>query len=508
MTRQGINSVPMLITVDRTQPGSTLHRQVYQALRSAILEGRLCVGARLPGTRVLADDLGVSRTTIVTAYEQLKAEGHLRGKRGGGTLVALSLTSSGGSVAIAGEPANKRSTAAQLSELGSRMVAACGEVRPLRQNVRPQMFSLGVPALDAFPVATWARLTARRWRKTPRLMLSPDDGAGYGPLRQAIADHIIAARGVRCSAEQIVITAGAQQAIDLIARLLLNPGDTVCVEAHGYAPARAAFAGVGARLVEVESDEEGFSTEQLLHVAPDAKLVFVTPACEPPSAVTMSLNRRCALLHWVHETGSWIVEDDYNGELLYGGRPMAALRGMQHPGAQQVVYLRTFTKTLFPALRLGYVVLPDPLVDAFMRARLIADRHSPTAEQAVLADFIAEGHFARHVRGMRELYADRQRAFLDLAARELADLLRFRPATAGLRLMGCLPPGVSDRRVAEEAGRRGVIVEPVSRAGVPSLRQQGLVFGYVPFSAAETRRGFGKLAEAIQAVLREPSRPR
>ncbi len=497
MTRQGINSVPMLIAVDRTQVGSTLHRQVYQALRSAIVEGQLCAGARLPGTRVLADDLGVSRTTIVTAYEQLKAEGYLRGMRGSGTVVSAALTP-------AGAPATKHPATARLSELGSRMIAACGEVRPLRQNIKPQTFSLGVPALDAFPVATWARLSARRWRQMPRLMLSPDDGAGYRPLRQAIADQIVAARGVRCAPEQIVITAGAQQAIDLIGRLLLNPGDTVCMEAHGYAPARAAFAGVGARVVEVESDEDGFSIEQFLHAAADAKLVFVTPSCEPPSAVTMALSRRHALLQWVHQAGAWLVEDDFNGELVYEGKPLAALRGMEHPGAQQVIYLRTFTKTLFPALRLGYVVLPDSLVDAFTRARLIADRHSPTAEQAVLADFIAEGYFARHVRGMRELYADRQRAFLALAAQELGDLLRLRPATAGLRLMGCLPPGVSDRRVAKEAGRRGVFVEPVSHLGRPGSEQHGLALGYVPFSDAEMRSGFGKLAEAIRTVRREP----
>jgi GntR family transcriptional regulator/MocR family aminotransferase len=377
------------------------------------------------------------------------------------------------------------------------MVAALGEFSPRLSLRRPIPFVLGVPALDAFPVEIWARLMSRRWRTTPRLMLSPDDGPGFAALRQAIAEYVVNARAVRCTADQIVITAGAQQAIDLLARLLLNPGDAVWVEEYGYQPARAAFTGVGATPVQVPVDDEGLDVEWGRHTAPEARLAFVTPACAAPFGVTMSLRRRLALLDWAHETGAWIVEDDYNGELRYEGKPLAAVQGLEHPGAERVIYLRTFSKTLFPALRLGYAVLPFALLDAFIRARVASDRHSPIAEQAVLADFMTEGHFARHVRNMRDLHAERQRAFLHLASVELGDLLQFRSAPAGLRLVGRLQPGMSDQHVAMEAARRGLIVAPLSAHTTISSETQGLVFGYAPFGPDETRRALGQLAEVL-----------
>jgi GntR family transcriptional regulator/MocR family aminotransferase len=331
-------------------------------------------------------------------------------------------------------------------------------------------------------------------------MLSPDDGPGFAPLREAIAQYVVNARAVRCTSDQIVITAGAQQAIDLIARLLLNPGDQVWVEEYGYRPARAAFAGVGATPIQISVDDEGLDVELGQRLAPGARLAFVTPACGAPFGVRMSLRRRLALLDWAHQTGAWIVEDDYNGELSYEGKPLAALQGLEHPGAKRVIYLRTFTKTLFPALRLGYAVLPLEFVEPFVRARVIADRHSPIAEQAVLADFMTEGHFARHIRNMRKLYARRQHEFLQLASAELAELLQFSPAPAGLRLVGRLQSGISDQHVAMEAARSGIIVDPLSGHTVSSSATQGLVFGYVPFGIDETRRAFAKLAEVIRAI--------
>jgi GntR family transcriptional regulator / MocR family aminotransferase len=337
-------------------------------------------------------------------------------------------------------------------------------------------------------------------------MLSPDDGPGFAPLREAIAEYVVNARAVRCTPDRIVITAGAQQAIDLIARLLLNPGDLVWVEEYGYRPARAAFAGVGATPIQVSVDDEGLDVEQGRQRAPGARLAFVTPACGAPFGVRMSLRRRLALLDWAYESGAWIVEDDYNGELSYEGRPLAALQGLEHPGAERVIYLRTFTKTLFPALRLGYVVLPLEFVGSFVRARVIADRHSPIAEQAVLADFVTEGHFARHVRKMRELYANRQREFLRLAAVELSELLQFSAAPAGLRLVGRLQSGISDQYVAMEAARRGIIVDPLSGHKGSSSTTQGLVFGYVPFGTEETRRALAVLAKVIRSVRTNPAR--
>lgn len=487
----------MLVTIDREPGGAPLHRQIYGSLRAAILEGRLAAGSRLPGSRVLADDLGVSRTTILSAYDQLTVEGYIVGKGGGGTRVAT----------VARAPAARtgrwgKSTPVRLSVLGARMIAAYGDLPPRPQADRPVPFALGEPALDAFPAALWARLIARRWRDTPRAMLAPDDGPGHAPLREAIAEYVVAARAVRCTPDQIVITAGTQQGIDLIVRLLLNPGDTAWVEEFGYPPMRAALAGVGAQLIEVPVDAEGLDVARGRQLAPAARLALVTPSFEAPLGVAMSLRRRLGLLEWAHQTGAWIIEDDYNGELRYEGKPLAALQGLEHPGARRVIYLRTFSRTLFPALRLGYAVLPQELVEPFTRARLVADRHSPTAEQAVLADFIARGHFAAHIRTMRELYAARQRTFLDLATRELGELLQVRAAPAGMHLVGWLPPGVSDRRVAAAAARRGVMVEPLSHRRPSPSAAPGLILGYVAFHADETRRALGELAAAIRSVSR------
>ncbi len=501
MTRQGVRTLPLIVPIDRG-PGVALHRQIYRALRAAILEGRLQPGARLPGTRVLADDVGVSRTTVLTAYSQLAAEGYIVGKDGGGTRVSADVPHRPKTVVTPRASGKPPKASTELSVLGARMIAEHGEVIPRRASGDPPPFALGVPALDAFPVATWARLVARRWLTDARALIAPDDGPGYLPLREAIAEYVVAARAVRCTAEQIVITAGTQQAIDLLARLLLNPGDMVWVEEHGYRPSRAAFAGVGARLIGVRVDDDGFDVAQALRLAPAARLALVTPACEAPRGVTMGLRRRLELLHWAHHTRSWIIEDDYNGEFRYEGRPLAALQGLEHPGASRVIYVRTFSKTVFPALRLGYAVLPLDLVDAFTRARLVADRHSPTVEQAVLADFISEGHFATHVRRMRDVYAARQRGFIKLASRELGDLLRVQPAPAGLRLLGWLPRGVSATRVAAEAHKRDVIVEPLSRQALGGTDHGALILGYVSFRTAETRHALSRLATAIRAVQR------
>jgi len=257
----------------------------------------------------------------------------------------------------------------------------------------------------------------------------------------------------------------------------------------------------------VPVDEEGLDVAGAMRLAASARVALVTPACAAPLGVTMSLRRRLALLEWAHRNRAWIIEDDYNGEFRYEGKPLSALQGLEHPGARRVIYLRTFSRTLFPALRLGYAVLPRELVEMFTRARFVADRHSPTAEQAVLADFIVGGHFARHVRNMRSLYAARQRVLLDLASAALGDRLRIHAAPAGMSVLGRLPPGICDRMVAVEAARRGVIVEPLSLRAMNPSDQRGLFLGYTPFGAAETRRALAQLALAIQVVAEGHSLP-
>lgn len=501
MTRLGVRTIPLLVSVNRDKNDTPLCQQICHALRNAILERRWPTDFRLPASRVFADELGVSRATVLAAYDQLKAEGYIESRGSGGTRVSAQAPRATNSL---GETTVTPAQNASLSVLGERMVATYGHVEPYLSPTRPIPFALGAPALDAFPVATWARLTARRWKETPGIMLAADDGPGYAPLRKAIAECIVAARGLRCTPNQIIVTAGTQHAIDLLARLLLNPGDSVWMAAYGYEPARAAFASVAARVVPIAVDADGLVVDRGRELAPNARLALVTPACEWPMGVPMVLRRRLELLDWAHKSDAWIIEDDFNAELQYEGKQAIALQGLEHPGARRVIYLRTFTKTLFPALRLGYAVLPYELVDAFARARRVVDRHSPTAEQAVLADFIRDGHFARHVRSLRLLHAERQRDFLELASSELGTSLRLRPASNGLRLVGFLPPHICDQSVTLEAARRGVVVAPLTGHCMSRPEESGLILGYAAFRPQETRRALGQLADAIRAVERSP----
>ena len=505
-SRRGVGTVPMLIPLDAN--GSVpLHRQIYQSLRAAILEGRLAAGSRLPASRVLADDIGVSRTTVLGAYEQLAAEGYVVGSAGGGTRVARGIDKPSRSRSVArAQPANGTTGAsAELSRLGRTMIATIGPFRPGRPFAP---LATGVPALDAFPYATWTRLATRRWRNSPREMILPGDGPGYRPLREAIAEYVLTARSVRCTPDQVVITAGAQQGIDLAARLLLDPGDRVWMEEPCYWLARAAIAGVGAEIISVPVDADGMDVAAARQLAPRARLAFVTPSYQAPLGVTMTLRRRLALLDWANESRAWIIEDDYNAEFRYDGRPTAAMQGLEHPGTRRVIYLGTFSKTLFPALRIGYAILPPELVDPFWRARIALDRFSPMLEQATLADFIAEGHFARHVRRMRTLYAQRQELFLRLAERHLGDVLRVDPAPAGMRLIGWLPEGVDDVSVVKRVARRGITVASLSRQRITSTGDPGLILGYVPFRASEMRRAMIAIAEVVRSELSNARRPR
>jgi GntR family transcriptional regulator / MocR family aminotransferase len=468
------------------RPGTPLYRGIYGVMRTAITEGRLPGGTLLPPTRTLATDLGISRATVLAAYEQLTADGYIDGRRGGGTRVSGDAPRANTRLPVRRPP--PLASATDLPRAGG--------------DDRPAPFALGVPALDEFPIATWARLTARRWRATPRSMLAPADGAGFGPLREAIAEHVVTLRGIRCTAEQVVITAGAQQAFGLLARLIAAPGSPVWVEEFGYGPARTAFASAGAVPIGVLVDPHGFDVARARAAAPRARLALVTPACQAPYGIAMSPQRRLELLDWAEEMQALILEDDYNGELRYEGKAPPALAATAHPGARRVVYIRTFTKTLFPALRLGFVVLPGGLIESFTRARTFVDRHSPNLEQAVLADFIASGYFSRHVRRVRELYAARQQEFLELARQELGPLATFRSMPAGLRIVGDLQPDMPDVRVADEAAKRGVRVEALSSHCLGPTPARGLVFGYAPFRRDETRAGLAQVAEAIRHVRR------
>ena len=470
-----------------------LYRQLYDALRAAILSGQLRPGARLPATRMLAGELGLSRTTVVTAIRQLLAEGYVDGRVGSGSYVADSVprVRSGTIPADAATKPELHSTRT-LSPRGRTLLGASehtlGDVLP------PVPFRLGTPALDVFPWRAWGEIE-RRLARHDLTLRGYGAPAGYLPLRQAIADYLGAARAVRCEPEQVIVVVGAQQAFDLVARLLLNPGEAVWFEDPGYHRARRALAGAGLRLVPVAVDAEGLDVEAGVARCPNARLVYVTPSHQFPLGVTMSLARRLALLRWAEMAGAWILEDDYDSEYRYAGRPLAALQGLDPSG--RVLYAGTFSKVLFPGLRLGYLVAPPDLVDAFARVREVVDFGAPLLSQAVVTEFIVAGHFARHLRRMRALYGARQAALVTASQRQLGGSLDVPPAESGLHLMGWLPAIVDDKLAATIARQHDVEVTALSSLTIEQASRPGLVLGYAPFDERQIEQAVARLAVAF-----------
>ncbi len=495
------NAVPLAPVSLDAASNVPLYRQVYDDLRRAILKGQLKTGTRLPSTRELAAELGVSRNTVMNAFEQLLAEGYLEGRTGSGTFVSKALPED-----LLSARAESRRAAGAARAKGARLgLSRRGEllsrtaVNVSRTPGPARAFRPGSPALDAFPFEIWSRLNARHWRRPRRELLNYGEAAGYMPLREAIAAHLGAARAVRCEPEQVIVVAGAQQALDLAARVLLDPGDAVWIEEPGYLGARGALVAAGAELVPVPLDAEGLDVRAGAMRRPDARLVYASPSHQYPLGVTMSLRRRLALLEWASAAGAWVLEDDYDSEYRYAGRPLAALQGLDAEG--RVIYIGTFSKVLFPALRIGYVVVPAHLVEAFCRARALSDRHSPTIEQAVLADFLEEGHFARHIRRMRALYAARQAALVEALQSEAGDYLEVAGAAAGMHLLCLLPEGIDDAEVARAAAAHGVEAQPLSSFYLKRPARGGLVLGYAAYDEREIREGVKKLSAALRSVV-------
>lgn len=493
-----------ILTVD---PTSTVSRyaQLYGAMREAILRGQIRPGVRLPSTRDLARSLGLSRNTVTAAFEQLVAEGYLESRVGDGTYVSSALPDDLLYVHTEASPSRSKEEAhdVQLSERHRTIITT--PMGGSADEHAPRAFRTGIPALDAFPYAIWSRLVARRWRDPSPELLTYGDATGYWPLRQAIANYLSAARGVHCTVEQVMITAGSQHALDLAAQVLLNPGDPVWIEDPGYRGARAALLGASAKLIPVPLDEEGLSVEAGRHACADARMAYVTPSHQYPTGVTMSVARRLALLEWAQRANAWILEDDYDSEYRYHGHPLAALQGLDMGGEQnRVLYTGTFSKVLFPGLRLGYLVAPLPLVEPFMQALHRAHRYLSVFDQAVLADFIDAGHFARHIRRMRALYAQRQQLLVAAIQAELAAYMTVNPAPAGLHLVGWLQHGLDDRVVAAAAEQQGVEVAPISGYSLLPQSKHGLVLGYAMLDEEKIVEGVICLKRAIRSIAHCP----
>jgi GntR family transcriptional regulator/MocR family aminotransferase len=497
-------AIPMTgVELDRRSPIPLSH-QLADRLRTAILAGQLGAGFRLPSTRGLAAELGVSRNTVLLGYDQLVAEGYVEGRVGSGTRVASVLPETllqAPAVASSGE-ASTRLAPAPIGLSRRATAVAAAPSMPGAVGVAPgdwlRPFRPGVPALDVFPAALWARLVARHVRRTMPDLLAYQDPAGYRPLREAIAAYLGVSRGVRCTADQVIVVVGGQSGLDLAARVLLDPGDAVWVEDPGYLGVRGALLAAGARLVPVPVDDQGLEVTAGEARGPDARLAYVTPSRQLPLGMAMSLGRRLALLAWAARTGAWIVEDDYDGEFRYAGRPLPALQGLRSDG--RVIYIGTFSKVLFPALRLGYLVVPPDLVAAFVAARRFVDGHPPALEQAALTDFLAEGHFARHLRRMRTLYAARAKALVAEASHELSGLLDIHPPGAGMHLVGWLPPGIDDHVAARQAAAHSVATVPVSRFAIEPLGRGGLLLGFAAVDEPAIHAGVHRLAAAVRSL--------
>jgi len=489
----------LAVAIDQ-KSGQPLYRQIYTHVRQCILDGRLAPGARLPSTRQLAADLRVSRSTAVQAYEQLRAEGYIEGLGGAETRVSGALPDS----FVRTGPREPDSTITPLRSSLVPSTRARATLAVMRRHnppfgLGPRAFRAGVPAVDVFPVDTWGRIMARRWSRTPARDLAYGDPFGYRPLREAIADYLRAARGVRCTADQVMVVAGSQQALDLTSRVLLDQGDKVWLEDPGYHGARGAFTAAGATIIPVPVDQDGLDVMAGRTLAPDARLAFVTPSRQLPLGSTMSLPRRLALLEWASASRAAIFEDDYDSEFRYASRPLPALQGLDRAGC--VLYAGTFSKVTFPSMRLGYLVVPPSLIDVFGAARHFADFHSPFLEQAVMTDFIVEGHFERHIRRMRAIYHERQVLLVNLARERLGGLLDVRPADAGMTVVGWLGGGLDDVATARAAERAGLHVLPLSPLAVRPL-PPALLLGYAGVRDDEIRDGVNRLAIVLEQAMR------
>lgn len=481
--------VPLLEGLDRTGDGGSLLARLHARLRKAILDGALAPGAALPASRRLAEDADLSRNTVEAVYDQLEAEGFIERRHGSGSFVSSDLPERELAPALAPRQRCDRPAAATLSKRGLQMAQPYGgEAAPAGRAFLPS-----VPALDLFPRQLWARLLARAARAPGPDHLGAGDRAGFRPLREAIAAYVGSTRAVACSPEQVVVVTSTQQAIDLTCRLLTDPGDAVWHEEPGYRAAAAAFLAAGARVVPVPVDGEGLDVAAGLTLAPDARLAYVTPSHQYPTGVAMSLARRLQLLAWAARTGAAIIEDDYDSEFRFHGRPLAALQGLDEAG--RVVYVGTFNKLMFPALRLAYLVAPPDLADKVAAARALVDGHTATLPQAALADFIREGHLGSHLRHMRVVYEERRQALVDAVA-GLDGRLVLGPIDGGMHACAYLSPDRDDVAIAEAARRIGIELRPLSRLHLGTPRQ-GFILGFAAARPAEIRAAVERIARLL-----------
>ncbi len=470
-----------------------LHQQLFLSLRQAILDGRLKPNSQLASSRSLAAELNISRNTVLTAYDQLTAEGYLESRIGSGSYVSSHLP----------DDLLERKSSGQAGQVPTREVylskmAAPYKERPLKQTYRGLPFSPGLPALEEFPFEDWARLLARNWRKPKREFLVDNPIGGSAVLRDAIATHLGQTRAVRCDADQVIVLSGSQQAIHLVVRAFAEPGESIWMEEPGFPGIRDAIISAGANPVPVPVDAEGFRLDLAKSLAPEARLVCISPSHQYPLGQTMSLARRLDLLEWAKTEGKFILEDDYDSEYRYAGRPLSSLQGLDEDN--RVLYVGTMSKVMFSGLRVGYMVVPKDLVDVFLALRRDIDSHSPAAPEAALADFISEGYLAAHIRRMRLLYEHRQNCLVTLLRQKLPDLIEVEPQESGMHLVAFLNPSVPDKQVEKAAAEQGMLVRALSGFYNGVTHQNGLILGFAGTSETVMPQLVDRLATLIRTL--------
>ena len=474
------------------EAGKNLNAQLYMGIRDVILSGGIQAGERLPASRTLAKELGVSRTTVINALDRLTAEGLLEARQGAGTYVSDVMNAE----RPAPHPPSSEQTLAnppRLSHATSHAVNNFASRQTLPNEARP--FVTGLPDFENFPMAQWAQLMARHWRGSRSEVMGYGNMTGLPQLRRAIASHVNASRGIQCDPGQIFIVSGAQHAFQLIGETLLNPGDKIWFENPGAIGARNSLVSCGAEVVPVRVDGEGISVEDGLAKAPHFRLAFVTPSHQQPLSVVMSLKRRFALLKAAEQSDAWIIEDDYDSEFYFGGQPLPTLKSVDT--SNRVIYVGTFSKSLFPSLRVGFLLSPPDLVETFEKLCKSCLQGVPTSLQATIAEFMDEGYFATHVRRMRQIYAERYQALMTAADEKLGGLLDMQPTQSGLHTVGFLPPGLDEDAISIRLKEAGITAHPISRYCISPVRRKGLVLGFGSVRTEDIRAGIAEMVTIL-----------
>jgi GntR family transcriptional regulator/MocR family aminotransferase len=477
----------MELAIPLSKEGEPLFRQVYLGVRQAILSGAFSAGDRLPSTRDLAEQLGISRTVVLLAYDQLLAEGFVGGRGGSGTYVSESLNRSG-------LKRSEKSATLPLSRFGVAAANAVGAVDFPSRQFAPLRFDFVSGRTDTatFPFETWRRILLRHAREAPVRELDYGPAVGSLVLREAICNHVRRSRAVVCDPSEVIIVNGSQQALDLIARVLVERGDKVAIEDPQYPGAREVLRAAGARLQPVAVDRDGLNPAKLPE---HASLVFVTPSHQFPTGAILPLARRFALLEWARRKNTVIVEDDYDGEFHYEGRPLESLQGLDTEG--RVVYLGTFSRTVFPALRIGYLIVPKSLTPAFTAAKWLSDLHSAILEQQSLAEFITTGMYERHLRRLRRRNTARREALLDAIHKYLGERVEVTGDGSGAHIVLWPRKRVSEDKIIAEAASRGVGIYGISQFFLTRPLRTGLMLGYSRMNEKEIHEGIRLLGETI-----------